>query len=195
MVLEKITAFILDEDAQNILVIHHPDGGLQLVSGTVERHEAPIDALRRECLEETGLTVRGVQQLWSEETSLEDVWRVLLEDVEGDGERMLLRGHRVEILEEEGDKVRVQEVEYDLSVHPPVPIRFYAGEAMPGQLSRHVVRHFFVCRAAGQERSWRRCDEGRELCLEWMPLGGEFTLTAPHDAWFTKLSSCLAQWG
>ncbi len=87
----------------------------------------------------------------------------------------------------------VLEVEYDLSVHPPVPIRFYAGEVSPEQLSRHVVRHFFVCRAEGQECSWRRCDEGRELRLEWMPLGGDFTLTAQHDAWFAKLSSCLAQ--
>jgi 8-oxo-dGTP pyrophosphatase MutT (NUDIX family) len=57
-VLEKVTAFVTRRGAmgEELLLLEHPFGGIQIPAGTVEEGEAPEDAVRREAAEETGLS-------------------------------------------------------------------------------------------------------------------------------------------
>ncbi|MFX0171610.1 MAG: NUDIX domain-containing protein [Candidatus Hodarchaeota archaeon] len=57
MTVEKVTAFITrkQEDTNELLLIRHPNAGIQLPVGTVEKGETVEEALKREIKEETGL--------------------------------------------------------------------------------------------------------------------------------------------
>jgi 8-oxo-dGTP pyrophosphatase MutT (NUDIX family) len=57
--IEKVTAFITRNGGQDLLLIQHPDAGIQLPAGTVEEDESPERAVLREVREETGLESTG----------------------------------------------------------------------------------------------------------------------------------------
>ena len=56
-VVEKITAFITRNynNDKELLLIQHPNAGIQIPAGTVEQGETIEEALKREIKEETGL--------------------------------------------------------------------------------------------------------------------------------------------
>ena len=56
--MQKVTAFIIrkDQEKKALLLFRHPYAGIQIPAGTVEENETPEQAVRREVLEETGLT-------------------------------------------------------------------------------------------------------------------------------------------
>jgi len=51
-------AAIIHDDLGRVLIQHRSDGGCSLPAGAIEPGESPTDAIVREVLEETGLTVR-----------------------------------------------------------------------------------------------------------------------------------------
>jgi 8-oxo-dGTP pyrophosphatase MutT (NUDIX family) len=57
-VIEKVTAFVIRSSShrEELLLIAHPHGGIQIPAGTVEANEALDAAALREAREETGLT-------------------------------------------------------------------------------------------------------------------------------------------
>lgn len=57
MKVEKVTAFITRNKKLNeeLLLILHPNAGIQIPAGTVEKEETVEEALKREVTEETGL--------------------------------------------------------------------------------------------------------------------------------------------
>jgi len=56
--MQKVTVFITRkvQGEKGLLLFRHPYAGIQIPAGTVEENETPEDAVRREALEETGLT-------------------------------------------------------------------------------------------------------------------------------------------
>ena len=70
---EKAYGFVLREgaDGRELLVFEQagvPEAGLQVPGGTVEERETPIQAVSREVLEESGLSLGGWQAVTSFET-------------------------------------------------------------------------------------------------------------------------------
>ena len=66
--LERIAMALLVREGQVLMVHRHPDRQFypncwDLPGGHVEGGEAPVDAARRECLEEIGVTVRGLRAI------------------------------------------------------------------------------------------------------------------------------------
>ena len=70
---EKAYGFVLREgaDGRELLVFEQagvPEAGLQVPGGTVEERETPVQAVSREVLEESGLSLGGWQAVTSFET-------------------------------------------------------------------------------------------------------------------------------
>ena len=113
-VVGKVAAFITRDtpEGRQLLVFRHPDAGIQLPAGTMERDEAPESAVLREVLEETGIAAVQIAALLE---TLDQVYegkdRVMtepyvLELEPGDwGRRVasLTRGMPVQLIELEGD--------------------------------------------------------------------------------------------
>jgi 8-oxo-dGTP pyrophosphatase MutT (NUDIX family) len=66
--LERIALALLVRDGQVLMVHRHPDRPFypncwDLPGGHIEGEEAPVEAARRECREEVGVTVRGLHAI------------------------------------------------------------------------------------------------------------------------------------
>lgn len=61
--MEKVTAFILRNNQDEMLLFQHKDNSIQLPAGTVEQNETIEEALYREILEETGITKSSIQNI------------------------------------------------------------------------------------------------------------------------------------
>ena len=61
--MEKITAFILRNNQDEILLFQHKDNSIQLPAGTVEQNETIEEALYREIFEETGILKSGIHNI------------------------------------------------------------------------------------------------------------------------------------
>ncbi len=63
-IVEKVTAFITRgaKDERELLLIEHPNAGIQVPAGTVEDGETPEEAVIREATEETGLTSLSIRR-------------------------------------------------------------------------------------------------------------------------------------
>lgn len=70
--IERRVAVVFLVDRQGRILMQHRDANAQvspnqwtMPGGRIEDGEAPLDAARREVLEETGLTVSGLEHLWT----------------------------------------------------------------------------------------------------------------------------------
>ena len=60
MFMPSVSALIRDDDGR-ILFVQHVEGRWQLPGGAVDPGERPAEAMRRECLEEAGITVEPIR--------------------------------------------------------------------------------------------------------------------------------------
>lgn len=61
--MEKVTAFILRNNQDEILLFQHKDNSIQLPAGTVEQNETIEEALYREIFEETGILKSSIHNI------------------------------------------------------------------------------------------------------------------------------------
>ena len=189
----KVTVipFVMETDHERVVVLGHPDGGLQLIGGTVEAGETAVAAAIRECQEEAGLVLCSPDVVQSCRQALPYGQFVLLEDADRASEHVLRRGHTVTLIGSEKTKSLVEEVEYDLSVQPPTPLRRHRGYVQQSLLSDSIERTFVVGTVLNPRDGATRVADGRQFVVRVVSARqppGDFLVA--HSSW---LQSVLEQ--
>jgi 8-oxo-dGTP pyrophosphatase MutT (NUDIX family) len=206
--LEKVTAFVTRGvgSAAELLVFHHPRGGVQVPAGTVEVGEAPADAAVRELAEETGLmAVRLVQALGREVDDLAPESRAVLrtealrsapsDDAPLAG-GIAYRGLTVPCSGEENGYARVGLLEWeDLAREPRVLASEQWGWVPVSSMCTCRVREFFhfaTTDTSADAWSQQTTDGGGfEFAVYWVPLVPQPRLVAEQNAWVESWHEAL----
>lgn len=144
-------------------LICHPKTGWQLVGGSAEEGETPLQAARRELFEETGIDV-SEGQLTFVCKSAEDK-PFLAADVPTD-RGQLRRGFPVTVISQSMDRYRVnyteyigQEVDFEIEIDVPT-----------GLLATTTTRHFFKAEVdPPAEVSWQHEADGHIFRVQFFP--------------------------
>lgn len=186
--LHKVIAIPRNKEAPGeVLVLRHPDGGFQLIGGSVEEMEDPLEAAMRECFEESGIVLAEANIIWSEETRLPEGQAYLLTPANPMFDNALKRGHLVSIVRESGGIAFVKEMHLDFTFTPPIPKREYEGSVSSIALSRGLRRSCVVGTAEKHADSWECHSDGMSFLLMWMEIGYALTvLTGSHREWLRK---------
>ncbi|MDO5656751.1 MAG: NUDIX domain-containing protein [Paracoccus sp. (in: a-proteobacteria)] len=188
---DKVTVFVLRYRARHteVLTFLHPLAGRQLPAGSVEQGELPVEAARREVIEETGFEGltdfvaigEWVEALEGEAVALADT---AVRDASGIVTDRIKRGHRVRIERSDGARVLVRRLVYDFNVQPPAELPVDAGWADLCGFATRIRRSFFVARAENDGRlSWVQHADGHDFVVEWRPLNRHLTLIAGQSEW------------
>ncbi len=200
-ILAKVTAFITRGAgaAQEVLVFQHPSASIQVPAGTVEEGEDVEAALRREVLEETGLTeLMLLANLGAEIVALPPDKRVLLRTVPMISEpaaastslgMTLRRGLWVsETAAAHGGWSQVRFEEYGMQDGSLVVSGATTGWVPSDALTARVVRHFFHLEAHSPTPNRWHCEgePGCEFALYWVPLAHDPGLVAGQAEWLAR---------
>lgn len=162
-------------------LLRHPKTGWQLVGGSAEKGETPLQAARRELVEETGLDVDERQFSFVCESS--ENKPVLAADVPTD--RILLRrGFPVTIVSQSVDRYRVRYTEYigqEVDFQIEVDITF-------AELAATTTRHFYRAELdPPAEMSWQHKADGHIFRIEFFSKSQLPDLPSPFDSYLANL--------
>lgn len=206
--LQKVTAFITRglPEPHEILVIRHPEAGLQLPAGTVEASETPRAAVLRAAREETGLKQLGIIALLNsrrvefaadEGLMFADALLQLTPDYSSTvvTSFILRRGMRVKLLESEGNFLRIA---YEEESYRDGGRSFkgrHTGWVVQTSVTRSVVRHFFHLMSSDDTAAeWHVLGEtDLTFTCSWQPLQLDLSLLPPHDEWLRTHYDRLTQ--
>jgi 8-oxo-dGTP pyrophosphatase MutT (NUDIX family) len=188
---DKVTVFALRHRARHteVLTFLHPLAGRQIPAGSVEQGELPVEAARREVIEETGFESltrfvaigEWIETLEGEGVALADM---AVQDASGMETDRIKRGHRVRIERSDGARALVRRLVYDFNVEPPVELPVDAGWADLCEFGTRIRRSFFVVSAENDGRlSWVQHADGHDFVVEWRPLDRHLTLIDGQAEW------------
>lgn len=185
----KVTVlpYFQGESAELVIgLIDHPKTGWQIVGGSAEIGESPLEAARRELWEETGLaacdqnfTIAGTQTSASP---------VLTRDVEIEGVA-LRRGYPLTIVDDWHTRHRVRYTEFrGQGVEKEVVF------TLPSEyLALKTTRHFFAAEViAPPRKAWRHPADGHVFSVRFFPLSQLPHLLPPFDSQLGLLQSVLS---
>lgn len=194
-VLEKVTAFVTRSGAlgNDLLLLEHPFGGIQIPAGTVEEGEAPEDAVCREAAEETGLS--GIELragLGSDDWPLPDTLRFVAArttvysrpDPGSFDWAYLPRGAMVYVDRTAAGFTQVTYQEWDRW-----PDRSYLSMRITGWVPDEALatvrrRHFFHLEHPGDTPPrWQVAIDYHLYTLSWAPLARLPRPVSPQDTW------------
>jgi len=194
-VIEKVTAFIIHEanDGQRLLLIEHPNAGIQLPAGTVEANETPEEAALREAAEETGLTTVSIQRYlgWTDDTPPEGHKVVLAAapvyarpDITSFQWAWLRRGIVVAVKRTAAGFSQVTYEEFDRLPDPQYVTMNITGWVADEMLTESRRRHFFRLAFHGAPAEpWTVHTDHHDFRLFWAPLAELPELIYPQNAW------------
>ena len=198
-IVHKVTAFITRESERgwDLLLLQHPDAGIQIPAGTVEENETPEEAAMREAREETGLgdlTVRQYLGYRSESVGPEE--RIIAtptkvyarpDDTSWDWSH-LPRGHVVTILRRAEGYSQVRYTEQDRVPDPQYVTMEITGWVPDGVLADRKLRHFFHLHYQGQsEERWEQRERYLRWVVFWAPIGALPEIIWPQNEWLVVL--------
>lgn len=177
-VLHKVAAFITRGSGyrQQLLVIDHPDAGLQLPAGTVELNEDPDTAVIREVAEEAGVTAVARVSKLASFNQLQGKQRVMCETTQlENADFAFRRGWYVREIERAGDRVLVCYEEFEFVNQMPGKVVFsQAGWVPTTAVTDQLVRHLYHMRPTRPLPDEWRADPGDHghapWRLFWLPL-------------------------
>ena len=198
-VVQKVTAFIVRErdGIKELLVFKHPNAGVQIPAGTVEKGEDIETAVKRETYEETGLQFVEIENyLGYFENELENNQRIVAETTQVyidpkltaiPYKRKLPKGLTLDYLSVGEDFTHISYIEYEYDkFHKPTCIDSNITGWVPNEnLSAQKKRHFFLM--STQEKTadaWElKSDQGHIFKPYWTPLSPEPDIIPPQDKW------------
>jgi 8-oxo-dGTP pyrophosphatase MutT (NUDIX family) len=201
-VVEKVTAFVTRPSGVGIdlLLFEHPFAGIQIPAGTVDKQEAPKDAVLREVAEETGLTSVAMRRyLGHAEHRLPEGQSLIAKatkvyarpDTTSFDWAYLRTGIQVTVGRTADGFSQVTYTEFDQEPEPQYITMSIMGWVPDEVLADTVRRHFFhmECRKRSEER-WTVFADNHLFTLFWAPLSDLPKLVHPQDEWIEFL--CMA---
>jgi len=196
---EKVTGFITRRSSEryDILLLEHPDAGIQIPAGTVEDGESPEEAVMREAAEETGLTQLTIRRyLGCAEDRLPEAHRLIAEqtkvyarpDVMSFDWAHLRKGIPVTVSRRSHGFSQVTFQEFDRVPNPQYVTMCITGWVPDGVLADTKKRYFFHLESHGHsEERWAVRDGYHLFTLFWAPLTALPEIIHPQDEWLEFL--------
>ncbi|MCB0044205.1 MAG: NUDIX domain-containing protein [Caldilineaceae bacterium] len=206
--LGKVTAFVTRGrgEMQELLILRHPFGGLQLPAGTIEPGESPAAAVLREVDEETGLTEVTIAALLdavderAHQSACYVLRRTALYARPDAGSFDWITLPRALTLRHErhaGDFIQVSYAEWDDEVQRNYRTYQFTGWARADDLVACRRRFFFHLHttASTPDQPWTAHSDHHTFTLFWQPLADLPRLHAYQQDWLTRYAGLLAQPG
>jgi 8-oxo-dGTP pyrophosphatase MutT (NUDIX family) len=201
--IDKVTAFITrqTENEHQLLLLKHPYAGFQFPAGTVESGETSEQAVLREVIEETGLTISspsaylGCQrtQLPSDQAIILPPAPVFARPDKTSFDWIWIRSAvQVKVLQTVPDFTQITYIEYDQVPEPNFVSMQITGWVPNENLAQNLKRHFFhlICEGATKTK-WDVFSDHHTFTLYWSPLENLPSIIPPQDAWLKYLTKYL----
>ncbi|MFX0142343.1 MAG: NUDIX domain-containing protein [Candidatus Hodarchaeota archaeon] len=202
MKVEKITAFITREKKnEQLLLIHHPNAGIQIPAGTVEEGETVVEALKREIKEETGIRSIKIKNyigsqttmLFNNEFLLSTKTKVYSRPIPTSFDWAELRkGITVTSNRSHGEYTQITYKEYDRYPNPRYVTYKITGWVFTKTLSKKRKRHFFhVITDEEVKNEWEIFVDNHKFKLFWSPLDNLANIINPQYKWLEYVRNNL----
>ncbi len=202
----KVTSFIVRLDAdgrREVLLIRHPNAGIQAPAGTVEDGEAPETAAVREAIEETGLDAFGPPRAAGVMVETPEAPASLMlnpapvhlrPDPDSASWARLRRGIGVAIERREAGFVQVTYEEFDRLPDPQYVTARITGWVEASALTQVRRRFFYILPFGGvTPDAWTHHADHHDFGLFWAPVNDMPELISPQDQWVAYLRQGLAE--
>lgn len=202
-VIGKVTCFITRkiDDKLQLLLIQHPNAGIQIPAGTVELDENFKHAAIREAIEETGIEEYHSCTLIGSQEQLFDGKYILYKpakiyskpDVSSIQWAEIRRG--ITVLHERKHKefVQVSYIEGDQYPNPNYISYQITGWVEEANLASKVMRHFYHLQANSKLNEWAIETDQHTFKLFWAPLENLPLIVSPQDKWLAYFLKELKQ--
>jgi 8-oxo-dGTP pyrophosphatase MutT (NUDIX family) len=201
--LHKVTCFITRQGSlgRELLLIHHPNAGVQITAGTVEPGEDPEAAARREAGEESGLSrLRLVRTLGQEDEEAAEGTLFIARnttvysrpEANSFDWAHLRTGLQVEVLRRAAGFTQVCYAEKDDALDPHYTTYEITGWVPDETLTDQRTRHFYLFETEeATSRQWSVAIDHHVFELFWADAGHLPTLVPPQDEWLKWLVDIL----
>jgi 8-oxo-dGTP pyrophosphatase MutT (NUDIX family) len=204
-IVEKVTAFITrrSTEGRDLLLFEHPNAGIQIPAGTVEKGEMPEEAVLREAAEETGLASLSIHRyLGCAEEKLPEGERIIAEptkvyarpDLTSFDWAYLRKGIHVTLRRRAGGFSQVTYEEFDRVPNPRYATMCITGWVPDDVLGDRKRRHFFHLEFQGcSSERWSVRTDNHLFTLFWAPLAALPEIIPPQDGWLAFLTGSLEE--
>jgi 8-oxo-dGTP pyrophosphatase MutT (NUDIX family) len=198
--IEKVTAFIASktDDKPYLLLIDHPNAGIQIPAGTVEPTETPEQAILRETFEETGLSITSTPMyLGCRETQLSDDEAIILPpatvyarpDLTSFDWIQIRSAVQVKVRKHSNGFTQITYIEYDHVPNPQDVSMQITGWVDDTYLATLRKRHFYYLKIEAEtDRRWQVFTDHHTFTLFWAPLTALPEIIHPQNTWLEFLS-------
>ncbi len=203
MRVEKVTAFIIrkNKNKLELLLILHPNAGIQIPAGTVEKGETIEEALKREITEETGLKKITIKYyIGSKENKLQGNEFLISEKTKvysrpsptSFGWAELKKGTTVSSNRIFGEFTQITYAEYDRFPDPQYLTYQIIGWVPTTILSKDIRRHFFhVGINEDVQDEWEIFADNHKFKLFWSSFTNLANIIKPQYKWFDYVKQDL----
>ncbi|TDF92783.1 NUDIX domain-containing protein [Paenibacillus piri] len=200
-VLDKVTCFITREKdtKTELLLIQHPNAGIQLPAGTVEINEDVKQAALREANEETGLAeFITCNYIGKQDINLVGKYIISRKakvfsrpDLSSFQWAEIRRGITVQQERRQGKFVQVSYIEGDQYPEPNYITYQITGWVEDSHLASKISRHFYHLRSSCYLNEWEQEADNHTFKLFWTPFDKLPEIVSPQNEWLDFVSNEL----
>ncbi|MCK0470419.1 NUDIX domain-containing protein [Halalkalibacter sp. APA_J-10(15)] len=196
-VLEKVTCFITrkKDNKSELLLIQHPNAGIQIPAGTVEINEDFHQAAIREAIEETGLQeFVSCKRIGKQEQNLEGKYIIFDKakiysrpDISSFQWAEIRRGITVLHERNQGQFVQITYKEGDKFPEPNYVTYQITGWTEKLNLASKVTRQFYHLQSNSYLDEWEIETDNQNFKLCWYPIDNLPHVVSPQNEWLQYL--------